>query len=34
MSVIAYDMDRNWAMQEVQLALDELNTLFVFYFNN
>jgi len=34
MSVIAYDMDRNWAMREVQLALDELNTLFVFYFNN
>jgi len=34
MSVIAYYMDRNWAMQEVQLGFDEVNSLFFFYFNS
>jgi len=34
LSVIAYYMDRNWAMQEVQLAFDEVNSLFFFYFNS
>jgi len=33
-SVIAYYMDRNWAMQEVQLAFDEVNSMFLFYFNS
>jgi len=27
-SVIAYYMDRNWALREVQLAFDEVNQLF------
>jgi len=27
-SVIAYYMDRNWALREVQLAFDEVNLLF------
>jgi nuclear transport factor 2 (NTF2) superfamily protein len=27
-SVIAYYMDRNWAMRKVQLAFDEVNRLF------
>jgi hypothetical protein len=27
-SVIAYYMDRNWALHEVQLAFDEVNLLF------
>jgi len=27
-SVIAYYMDRNWALREVQLAFDEINRLF------
>ena len=27
-SVIAYYMDRNWALREVQLAFDEVNRLF------
>jgi len=34
LSVIAYYMDRNWAMQEVQPAFDEVNSLFFFYFNS
>jgi len=33
-SVIAYYMDRNWAMREVQLAFDEVNSLFFSYFNS
>jgi len=33
-SVIAYYMDRNWAMWEVQLAFDEVNSLFFLYFNS
>ena len=33
-SVIEYYMDKNWAMQEVQLAFDEVNSLFFFYFNS
>ena len=33
-SGIAYYMDRNWAMREVQLAFDEVNSLFFFYFNS
>ena len=28
-SVIAYYMDRNWALREVQLAFDEVNRLFI-----
>jgi len=28
-SVIAYYMDRNWALREVQLAFDEVNCLFI-----
>jgi len=28
MSVIAYYMDRNWALHKVQLAFDEINLLF------
>jgi len=27
-SVIAYNMDRNWALREVQLAFDEVDRLF------
>jgi len=33
-SVIAYDMARNWAMQEVQLTFDEVHSLFFFHFNS
>jgi len=33
-SVIPYYTDRNWAMREVQLALDEVNSLFFFYSNS
>ena len=33
-SVIAYYMDQNWAMWEVQLAFDEVSSLFFFYFNS
>jgi len=33
-SVIAYYIDHNWAMQEVQLASDEVSSLFFFYFNS
>jgi len=33
-SVIAYYMDRKWAMREVQLAFDEVSSLFFFYFNS
>jgi len=29
MSVIAYYMDRSWALREVQLAFDEVNRLFI-----
>jgi len=29
MSVIAYYMDWNWALYEVQLALDEADRLFI-----
>jgi len=32
-SVIAYYMERNWAKWEVQLAFDEVNSLFFFYSN-
>jgi len=32
--VSAYYMDRNWAMREVQIAFDEVNSLFFFYFNS
>jgi len=28
MSVIAYYMDRSWALREVQLAFDEVDRLF------
>ena len=31
-SVIAYYMDRNWALREVQLAFDEVDHLFCFRF--
>jgi len=34
MSVIAYYMDRNWAVREVQLAFDEVNRLFCSRFKN
>jgi hypothetical protein len=30
-SVIAYYMDRNWALREVQLAFDEVDNLFFSY---
>jgi len=33
-SVIAYNMDPDWAMREVQLAFDEVNSLFFFYYNS
>jgi len=33
-SIIAYYMDRNWAMREVQLSFDEVNSLFFFQFNS
>jgi len=32
--VIVYYMYRNWAMREVQLTFDEVNSLFCFYFNS
>jgi hypothetical protein len=28
MGIIAYYMDRNWALREVQLALDDIDRLF------
>jgi len=31
-SVIAYHMDSNWALREVQLAFDEVDNLFLSYF--
>jgi chaperone required for assembly of F1-ATPase len=31
-SVIAYYMDRNWALREVQLAVDQVNSWFCFRF--
>jgi hypothetical protein len=34
MSVIAYYMDRNWALREVQLAFDEVHRLFISHFEN
>jgi hypothetical protein len=33
-SVIAYYMDRNWALREVQLAFDEVNRLFISRFES
>jgi len=33
-SVIAYYMDRNWALREVQLAFDEVDSPFFFYFES
>jgi len=33
-SVIAYYMDRNWALREVQLAFDEVNLLFISRFES
>jgi len=33
-SVIAYYMDRNWALHEVQLAFDEVGRLFHFHFES
>jgi len=33
-SVIAYYMDRNWALREVQLAVDEVDRLFSSHFEN
>jgi len=33
-SVIAYYMDRNWALREVQLAFDEVDRLFGSHFEN
>jgi hypothetical protein len=32
--VIAYDMDRNWALQDVQLAVDKVDRLLFSYFRN
>jgi len=34
MSVIAYYMDRNWALREVQLAFDEVDSLFIYRFES
>ena len=34
MSVIAYYMDRNWALQKVQLAFVVVNDLFCFCLEN
>jgi hypothetical protein len=34
MSVIAYHMDRNWALREIQLAFDEVDSAFYFYFES
>ena len=33
-SVIAYYMDRNWALREVQLVFDEVNRLLISRFEN
>jgi hypothetical protein len=33
-SVVAYYLDRNWALHEVQLAFDEVNLLFFFPFES
>jgi hypothetical protein len=33
-SVIAYDMDRNWALQEVQLAFHKVDCPFLSYFES
>jgi hypothetical protein len=33
-SVIAYDMDRNWALREVQLAFDKVDCPFFSYFES
>jgi len=33
-SVISYYIDHHWAMRKVQLALDEVSSLFCFYFNS
>jgi hypothetical protein len=33
-SVIAYSMDRNWALHEFQLAVDAVNHLFVSRFES
>jgi hypothetical protein len=33
-SVIAYYMDRNWALREVQLAFDDVNRLFCSHFES
>jgi len=33
-SVIAYYMDRNWALREVQLAFNEVNRLFISRFES
>jgi len=33
-SVIAYFTDRNWALREVQLAFDEVESPFFSYFEN
>ena len=33
-SVIAYYMDRNWALHEVQLVFDDVNRLFIFCFES
>jgi len=30
--VIAYDMDQNWVLREVQLAFDDVDSAFFFYF--
>jgi len=34
MSVIAYSIDRNWALREVQLTFDEVDRLFFFNFES
>jgi len=34
MSVIAYYMDRNWALRKVQLAFDEVDHQFFFAFES
>jgi len=33
-SGIVYYIDHNWAIREVQLAIDEVSSLFLFYFNS
>jgi len=32
MSVISYNMDKNWALQEVQLAVNVIDSLFISHF--